>query len=107
MRAYTGNVQPMAPRRAETIHHNPSFGGEEFTIFRPDRMDLSNPYSENAFNSSDNYVNTTKSEDKNQMMLGSKLKELFKISKNDDIDIQPSLAGTLEGQKRDELLSRS
>ena len=60
-------------------------------------MDLNHPYAQNAFNSTNNYVNTTKSEDKNQVMLGSKLKELFKISNNDDSDIQPRLGGTLEG----------
>jgi hypothetical protein len=50
-------------KHVNTMYHHPSFGGEDFLNHH--RINTNSAYQDNAYGSSTNYVNTTKSEDKN------------------------------------------
>ncbi|CDW82633.1 tpr domain containing protein [Stylonychia lemnae] len=68
------------------INNNPSFGDQDF-------LKNSMAFQEIQYRTQLNYnSNNTfeKSEDKNRLLLGSKLKELFKISKDDSTDLMPN-----------------
>lgn len=70
------------------MHHHPSFGGPEFLYKQQNEtLETFNEYNDNNVNA---FNTEQKSENKQRVLLGSKLRELFMISKDEKSDVIPN-----------------
>eukprot|EP00347_Sterkiella_histriomuscorum_P023783 403333405 len=79
-------VSRLNMKQKAAMHHHPSFGDQEFL----QQSASQNKQIYENYTNQINFASSQISDDKNQLLLGSKLKELFKISKEDTQDLVPN-----------------